>query len=633
MAQPKAPQVSFASAPTPPPVDTSTANLIRTVGNIGGQVVKSIQQGRLEKSFKDTAEAAKTVDEISKTITDAGGSQAQVNTALKQAVSFDPSKDAENTLDGIQLPDNVKKKLIEVKSRARDAFDTIAQAKEQGALTENAAALQLEATTRRLVNETPGFGNEIKSLARELAGYDPTNYDLQQVLKVSSTHAPLTATQKMSQNADAIVAGFGAAGIHMDKNVVLAHLARAEYGTALEKGLQSQLAVNDINFAQYAHQTMAERGIDVGQTLVGIAKLAHDNGGGITQPQDYVNLFIQQREADKQKLRQTAAEYNVSDTELNSALDAIDKQYAPTIQATKDNDLGKILAHRIDLSGKLSQLWGAKTLPNLTRLVQAFPNSHIPDQVIQMMATMTDPNQFNLLTSFDPGLKALVSSGLETPSSVSQKVTDSMMKIMTGQELSSEDMKFEPVAEKMVLGGRNNAETREKFIDGLGAKAPIRATSLLATSVPRNNATTGEVKYMKRQYGIYVGRPDGTENPTLVDQVAKDIPKDRLDSMSVEMQSKTITTGWDVQRGVPITEQREVPVIVIKTAHQLKGQKITTDLDSDALKRLQVFVNAAANGYGQDFGVNPKTFAQSLIDRIQTQVDMTGTIDRTAPKQ
>ena len=633
MAQPKAPQVSFAQAPTPPGPSNVTAQLIHTVGGIAGEAVKGIQQGRLQQSFQDTAEAAKTVTDVSQSLADQGASQEQIDNALQKTASFDPAKDSIDTLDGMKLSDPVKNKLIEVKKRAGSAYNSIAQARAQGALTENAAALQLEATTRRLMHETPGFGPEIQQLARELAGYDPTNYDLQQILDVNKpkTHT-LTASEKMSQEADAIVSAFSGVGRNIDKKDVIYHMAEAKVNETTNNALKYELSNHDIGFAQYVNATADVHGPDLGKTLTLIAGMTKEKGG-ITQPQQYVNLVIQQREDAKNELRKTAAEMGVSQDELDKGLSALDKQYEPVIKSTQDNALGKILDTQLDETSKLARIWGKQALPNLTRLVDAFPNSNIPSQVISMMANASDPNSFNLLLDFYPGLKALIKNGVETPKSVANKMSQATIKILNGEELSSEDMKYEPLAERAVLSQPNAGDLREKYIDKLSEQAPVRAASLLATSVPRSNARPGEVKYLKRQYDLFVGRQDGTDNPTLVDNVAKDIPKDRLNSLKVEMQKKTITTGWDYQHGTPITTTRTVPVITFDNRVKYTSQGVETYSNAeplpDSLRQLQVFVNATSNGYGKDFGVDPNTFAQTLVNRIKMQGEMAGTVDRT----
>lgn len=640
MAQPKAPEVSFATAPTPPPASTATAQLISGLGKVAGNVVEGVQEHRLQQSFGDTAEAAKTVNDVKMALSDQGASDQQISNALTQAASFDPSKDPAGQLDGLHLPDNVRQKLLAVKKKASNVFDTIAQASAQGAMTENAAALQLEAKTRQLINETPGFGPEIRQLARGIAGYDPTNYDLQQVLDINKSKTPkgpLTATEKMSQEADAIVAGLGQAGRTVDKATVMGNLALARYNQAQHDALAAQLANNDISFQAFVHQTVASRGPDLSSTLIHIASITKERGG-ITQPQDYINVLVRQREASKASLRKDAATYaqGVSNDQIASAMDSVDKQYQPLIDAVKDNGLGKLLDEKLQLVAKLNQAWGEQTLPNLTRLVQAFPGSRIPDQFVQMLANTADSSQFKLLASFDPGIKALLDSGIETSGSASRKLADTTFKVMTGQELSSEEQKFEPLAERMVLTAPNSNEAREKFIDGLAAQAPIRATSLLATSVPRDKATKDEAKFMKRQYDIYLGRKDGQlGQPTLIDQVAKDIPQYALDSLKVEMQKKTITTGWDIQHGVPITVTREVPVITFDDRpKQVRTSGPYVNLNvPDSLKKLQVFVNATTNGYDKDFGVTKDTFAQDLINRIKDQATNSGTVDRTTPVQ
>lgn len=624
MPQPKAPDVGIVAQPTPLGPDTSTAQLISGLGKQAGQQVKAVQQARLTGEVTNTAEAAKTVNDITHQLESTGASQSDIQTTLQKAISFDPSNDPNATLDGLQLPDSLKQKLATVKKNAGEAFNNIAAAVSQGALSENAAALQIEAQTRRLVNETPGFGPEIKQLARELTGYDPTNYDLQQVLNISKPKTPLTAYDKMSQQADAIVQGLHNAGREVDKNTVMGNLALSQYNDAKSQALQAQLKMNDISFQSYVHQTVADRGPDLSKTLLGIATMTKKQGG-IAQPQDYLNIVTQQQEAEKNELRRVAAQYGqgVSDAQLQTGLDQVDKAYAPIIQAVKDNGLGTLLDTQLKTVAKLNQLWGIQTLPRLTQLVQAFPGSKIPDQLIQMMANVADPKQFALLESFDPGIKALVDQGLETPSSVSSKLFDVTNKILTGQELSSGDLKFEPLAERVVISSPNTSDTRQKFIDGLAVNAPVRATSLLATSVPRVKATQKEVQFMKRQYKVYVGRPDGSPEPTLVDQVAKDIPAYALDTLQVQMQKKTVTTGVDAS-GHPITATKEVPVIFFDDRPapvRTKGPYVNLAIP-DSLKKLQVFVNAVTNGYGKDFGVDQASFAQNLVNRIKAQMEV-----------
>ena len=625
MVQPTAPSVGIVDQPAPLRPDFTAANAIASFGKLAGQQVKAVQTARLEANVNDTAEAAKTVNDITQSLTTQGASQDQINHALDVATSFDPNAVGPSQLEGLDLPDNVKQKIMQVKANASSQFNTIAEAVRQGAMSKDAAALQLEATTRKLVNETPGFGPEIKQLARALTGYDPTNFDLQQVLNINAKKAavPLTETQKMGQQADAIVAGLAAAGRHVDKATVMGNLALAKFNQAQNDALKAQLSNNDINFQSYVHQSVASRGPDLSGTLMRIAAIPQEKGG-ITDPQTYVNTIIQQREADKTQLRQTAATYaqGVSNDQISAAMDQVDKAYQPLIDAVKENGLGTLLDSRLKTIAKLNQAWGAQTLPKLTRLVQAFPGSQIPNQLLTMMANTADPNQFKLLTSFDPGIKAMVDQGLETPASVSSKLSDVTFKVLTGQQLSSDDLKFEPLAERVVLQTPNSNETRQKFIDGLGTQAPIRATSLLATSVPRPQATNKEVQFMKRQYKMYVGRPDGSPEPTLVDQVAHDIPSFALDTIKVEMQPRSVkstdaqgNTGW-ITKQVPVItfDDRPAPV-------RTKGAYVNLNVP-DSLKKLQVFVNAVENGYGKDFGVDPGTFAQNLVSRIKQQMEV-----------
>ena len=325
MAQPQAPNVSFTAGRSVAGPGPSAGELIHNLGNTAGQAIKDAQVARVENRFSNIADASTTVGEITDNLIQQGKSPQEIQSTLNEVASFDPSK--QQVIPGLNLPPDLQNRLLEVKKQAGKAFSAIAQGVAQGATTRSAAAIALESKVRELVNETPGFGPEIRAMATKLAGFDPSGYVLRQILDVNvpkGPSAPLTAWDKMQQDAEAIQNGLAANGTIVPLHTILGNLALSKQKEAEFNAADAQLKVNNISFGDWVNKTITSHGPDLGSVLMKIATVG--KAGGITQPQEYLNVIQQQKLADKQSVLQRASTITggVSQDQLNQAWAAID---------------------------------------------------------------------------------------------------------------------------------------------------------------------------------------------------------------------------------------------------------------------------------------------------------------------
>ena len=582
--------------------DTSTANLIQQVGEVAGNTVRDVQKNRLEADLQQSADV----------VTAISGAVEQKGRGV-----FDTS--GEVNTEGL-TPD-LQQQIARVQAAAGDKFKRIASAVKQGAMAENAAALETESAVRKLINQTPGFAPEIKQLARELTGFDPTGYALRQVLSVNkpSGSTRLTAQQKRLEEAEVIQDGLSRVGQNIPLDTILGNLAIRDQSQLQQQILDSQLDINTITTTQWAQQSFVERGPDLGQTILKVVQMGQE--GGITDPTQYTNAVVAQREEDKQQFRAQVADRGGMDTgKMTAILSQIDAQYEPLIESIKNNGLGNILGTKLDTIAKVNQLWGKQATPRITRIVDAY-GDRVGAQMLDMMSNIADPAQFELIYQFDPGLKALIESGKMTQKDASNGITGVVSKIMNGENLTENDLQFRHMAEVWVTQ-LDKADLREKFVRGMGESgSPIRGLSLLTSKIPRSKATDDEIKYVKEQFKVYVGAPATDTQPgSLINKIANELAD--LGKRAENLQIQPVMRRTQVGR-VPRETAGGYKITFDKRGTTRGGVLTgTTESQTDAMKQLKPFLDAVMfRGYAPDLKINQDGFSTEILSRIQNRIE------------
>jgi hypothetical protein len=577
------------------------AQAIQAGGEIAGQTIKDVQKNALEADVQQSADV----------VTAVGGAVAEGGRSI-----FDP----EGEINTEGLSPDLQQQIQRVKATAGDKFKRIANAVKQGALPESAAALETEATVRRLMTQTPGFAQEIKQLARELVGFDPTGYALRKIFDVNQPAHKPTAQEKRVAEAQVIVDGYRRAGKDITLDSVLTTMAQHDMIKLEQENLNNQLDIKTINTQQWAQSSFVARGPDLIGSLQKIATLGAAEG--IREPQQYVNAVVQQREEAKAAFRQGVALRGGMDATAAAAIeDQIDAQYEPLIKSITDNEMGKVLETKLDVIVKLNALWGKQATPRLTRIIDAYGPT-IGGQLLEMMSNIADPKQFELIYQFDPKLKELILGGKVTQADVAGGVQTVIDKTTSGDTLTEDDLTYRNLAETMVVQP-GNKEVREKYVRSLGDNgAPIRAVSILSEKVPRANATQDEVKFMKDQFDTYVGTT-ATENipGNLIDSIAREVMELVPGGVRGQLQLQQVTSRSvrTALMGLPPKPTGQTKLVIPFDPSQ---QGTAVNFQTTSMKRLQPFMDAViSKGYSADLGVSKASFGNDIIARVNARIE------------
>jgi len=564
-----------------PATNAGIAQGIQQLGQVAGQTVQDIQTNKAHEQISNISEVTTTV-----------------GAAKEAGAVFDQS----GQVDTSNVDSQLAAQIAAVKRKAGDRFTRIAAAVSQGAKPKQAAALEAESAIRELVNQTPGFEDEIRQQARDLLGYDPTGFALRQTLDVTAptgTHK-LTQFEKDVQTAEAVHEELLRAGQDISVDTILGNMGVIAHNKMLLDNANTELSRGSITFNQWAQKAFSQRGPDLASTLDLVAKSGAENG--LQDPQIYTNAVQQQMEVERQAVRRKAAELGgVDSTEYQKALDQVSNMYRPLLDNIKNNSLGEILGQRLDVVAKLNKRMAAQTTPMLTFLSQAY-SPQIAVKLLDMMDNLTDPKQFDLVYKFDPGIKTLIDQGQMTQAQAGQGALGYINKVFRGEPLAPEDLQFRHLAETAITQPGQD-QTMEEYVKSLGNTSPIRAASIIAQKIPRARATEGEVGWMRSQFNTYIGQPAQEGLPgNLIDQAAREIidfgqPDQMMEGVHIDPNGKL---GISVATGRGRT----------RTTSQLR-----------AMKKIQPFLDAVNNGgWATEFKVDRDTFHQEIIRRIQDRV-------------
>lgn len=559
---------------------------VKAAGQIGGQTIKDVQEKRVERVLSQIGDVTSVLGSAS----EAGavfGSEGEVKL---------PEGDSE-----------LQKHVDRVNATAHDRFSRIAAAVSQGAMPQQAAALEAESAVRELVNQTPGFGNEIRQKARDLLGFDPTGFALRQIFNISGGSSKAkTALEKQQEKAHAIAVGMAQVGRPVPEEVVQGALAQAEFEDVRTKLANSRLQTNAITSDEWLQELLIERGPDMGSMLVNIAEST--KAGGVADPEAMANAAIQQRESDKRLMRVEIGKLGGVAPEKLAQYDArIDAMYQPVLDQIKNNDMSALLdKHWADIVNGY-RLRGNKTAPRLTFLNAAF-GPQLAGQVFSLLTTVEDPKQRQLITSFDPLLGELLDNGELTQKDLGDKVEKHVTKTLKGEPLDEEDVKVRPITEGMLNDPKNRA-AKTAYVLGLGNQgSPIRAASIIALDL-RSQAVPEEVDVLRTQFNTAIGPSSLDSTPgSLVNTIAADLAnrphQESMGGVTVDGQGKLVVTSPLFGGGL-VGSPFQSPA----RPHQ------TPDL-----KKAQVFVDATKRGWAKEFGVDQGAFPQELADRINRRV-------------
>ncbi len=589
-----------------PQVETSTAQAIQAAGALAGDVVLGVQKKRASESIRN----------LSETVTAIEGTVA-AHTAQGRS-AFDP----QGGLITEGLDADLQRQVASAQSKAAREFGLIAESVRQGAVPQEAAALQADAAISRLVRQTPGFSKEIKSLARELLGYDPSGYAIRKTLGLGvQREKPQTAAEKQWEQAVLMSQGLAVAGINVSPETIFGGLSVQNFNAMTKANADAALEMGTMAFDQWYNTYSVERGVDMGATIANLVEVQRQEGleGAERNPQRYLNAVIEQREAEKREVALRARDSNASRGAIDSAYADIDKRYQPILDLVADNSYLSIMGNHWEEIGLMYKLAGNEALPWLTEVLTAFPN--VAPEVFGVISNISDPSQINLLyPKGSPIREVLDTYGLTgNPRRLTRAVTGVLKKLQDGAELTEEERALLPLIDSQVLStsgssrgaqpARGGAVTRKPDEDTLRSEylrslaeagAPIRAASILGRKVPMVAANQKERDFFKAQYDIAIGTP-----------ATEELPGNLIMAAARELSERT----GILEGGLQLDSAGRLYVPVRATT-----SGITTNLRTPALEKLQVYLDAVnQNGWGRAFGVDRETFGESLISRVESR--------------
>ena len=552
---------------------------------------------KLQENISDTAETVRTIEGIKQNLEDQGLDANAVAAKMQQVASFDPTKQSQ--IPGLNLPDELNQKLTRVKMRAARAFNTIASGVAQGAMSQDVAALHMEATLKQLTNETPGFGPELRQTARELLGYDPTGYDIRQILSLRQPKEVSPKKTKMDeyqQEAEARHAMLGAASPGIP--AILSNMAQSKMDE--EKKVHNELMVQsgNMDFNSYAYQTSNAGADDIGN-LLGQMALIRKNGGE-PDPQNMADKVQQLIGAKKADLARVAAQKGgVSPSSLQDAYKVVDENFAPLLDSVKNSSSLKLMTDNLDKTMKLAATYGHTLFPDATLLNDTFgAGSPIPGQIYAAMATATTPEQQSMLIKSSPVLSAMWQKGELNPQGLVKGLMPAMRKMLSGEQLTPEDMKFQPAAEKMIVSQPGNSPLKQEYTKKLMEHAPTAGVQVLS-SIPRTQWTPEQLNTVQKVF-----KQNMTQTipgiPNKIEKAAENIPKSEVNWLHLRSDGTVSFAPY------------------VKYQGKLVETGISTVAPDASLDHLNMFLKLVDKTNDGDLeGVNKKTYPAEVLNKIK----------------
>ena len=580
---------------TPDTPDTSKADLIKGLG-------ASVQAGISEyKAVKGRRLQDELVDEAQKT--------AAAVTTVKDALAISKKKPKETfdartgTVNLIEdAPEDFSIALAEVMNVAGRDFRAIASAVAQGSTPEHAAAVMLESKLKEHMARNPAFAPELRQAVQQHLPYDPTGFQLKQILSIPKTTGKLTPEQHLRAKAE-----------HAAKVI------SREYGEPVDADFVEGIFVQ----SDFSKQKM---NIDAHQVQVGKRSVSDFIGEYVAGDADfYSNAFLTLAEqikagggdlppgaqraafnfAKQEKFKTISSELSrkgLWNAEASKLLnEQLAQQFDPLLKAVEDNDVAKLLQDKNVIMMERAKEWGWDIMPDFMKWANALPEG-IATKAFDQGMRFTDPKALAKLNESYPVLaqafRAMQGLDEDDPQKVStakqgKTLMKLLMDVQLGKEISPEGVKLLQAAEESLFFSPGvDPALREKYFETLG-KTEARGVGFLAQPNRRTTASPIDVNFMKREWKETV--------PALVNSISQEMVENPDFNLVVTPEGKlqgVIKRGKQNQRPINIPE----------------------------VTQLQYFINAAKHGWDKDFGTTSGNVMKELTSQItQTAENLEGT--------
>lgn len=345
------------------PADMFAANAIQAFGDIGGQ----IRQGMLQRDLKQE-------------LRESGNIIATINSG----------EDA--------IRDAVQKKQLDPTT---EKFQRLAAAAEQGKISQQRATLEAEVLLRQSISMAPGFADQMRKVARDTLGFDPTAGALNTLYLSGPDATSSRVTQEMKdlEEADALVAG--------------------GYTSSREKALELVVGARAAQFQeQLDSNRIKQGGVNAGRLMVIGANRAQAAAndvmlqamqeirtvGGVQNIETLRGSLLAQREAVKSKLENEMADstnFLYQPEAYNQMRSRIDEVFDANTSILDNQDLVGILSRHQDKLQSIIAIEGINLAPDLA-IISAFGESAVSSYLEMMAAAGGDPRVLGELMKVNP---------------------------------------------------------------------------------------------------------------------------------------------------------------------------------------------------------------------------------------
>lgn len=308
-------------------------------------------------------------------------------------------------------------------TRAREEFDSITLAMQQGKLPSDAAEVRMRAVMKTAINNAPEFTEELRQAARQAVGFSPEAEAVKNLLREPSA-GPKTAAQKLEEEIDAQVQVLG-----IPREIVIAGMRNAELA-------QNEMAVLTLQARQgemSANHASAMADAAIGQFTVDfsaqVQAMVTQNGG----IQDVASTKV----AASQMLNVFKVQA-LSAAGKNAPVQArgrINEQFRNAEQSMhrmiEDGSLNTLFTEHNDLI-QAQTLNGVLSLPELAVMHQFGPKELL--NYMAVSGKYTTPAQIDAAMQFHPSL-----SGIRTLKQLQPALFQAVTNQENGLELSTRD--------------------------------------------------------------------------------------------------------------------------------------------------------------------------------------------------
>lgn len=439
----------------PPAPDTSTAEIIDTIGTIAGDAIKQVRTDEVEAELRQL------------------GSEVLV----------------------AQRGGDLK--------NATERFKTLKAAQEQGQLTDGEINIQAEKTIKQVIAKSPGFAEDIRRQAATILGFDPTGSQIQGLFGKSGRNRPATPqtlVEKMMEKSEAISQATG-----IDAQDIFGMMGKAEVSELQKKIVSANAAVGqaDAEDVFLSHQ----RGLDSG--LNGFLGIIHnDIAQGNVNPSDKAALQAQLSQFKSQSFLELQKDLpaGTSATQVTAFRNNFNASFTAIERAIDNGTMEDMLTSQKNAYAAAASIQGFEALPGVAVLGSIPGGSELVSEYLRTMNNVKDPGQRRLLAAINP----VFATAAAKQGGLANMVSQSFLRISGAKQLDGNiqppaitdaDRAMDDVVHTQVITTSTDEGVRNTVLERAKARGQLfKDFSMYAQPKARGLSSKEEVKYVKSNF-------------------------------------------------------------------------------------------------------------------------------------